>query len=471
MKPARKTRILPYTVFTESPFQKFYKSGEMSRKVLLAFLGTGDYRTCAYKMPSGEIYETNFLLKALALSICSNWSENDRIFVFVTGESKRKNWDNRLNSDGKEVKGLNEILSELKLKVVHQEVEIPDVVSESKIWEIFEIMYNMLCDGDEIYVDITHGFRANPMLLMTLVNYSSFLKETTVKGIFYGAEQAAEELEGKKITPVWNLNDIALLNEWTSAALEYMNFGDSERIKKLAEKGALPGLKQGSKEEKNAALNVLNLSKALLKTSRNFATARGFAIYRSESIKETIHYTGEIRKENLIPPFSPFMNKIESKLKDFGSDNILNFLFAVRYCMQHGLLQQGITLLQEGIVSFILNEMGYKWCAKTKEEENEVKKNRTNTSNSLNILHNPNEMFKAIGSNGSEIYRKIKENETFNKLARIFSSLSQLRNDINHGGYVCPRKPEDFVCSLKSLYEETEKCLENYYERSKKSGK
>lgn len=62
----------------------------MSRKVLLAFLGTGEYRVCTYKMPSGDTYETNFLLKAVASSVCNNWNENDRIFVFVTGEAKRK---------------------------------------------------------------------------------------------------------------------------------------------------------------------------------------------------------------------------------------------------------------------------------------------------------------------------------------------------------------------------------------------
>lgn len=436
----------------------------MSRKVLLAFLGTGEYRVCTYKMPSGDTYETNFLLKAVASSVCNNWNENDRILVFVTCDAKRKNWENRFNQNGEKNIGLRENLAELKLEAIHEEVEIPEVVSEKKIWEIFEIIFNKLNSQDELYIDITHGFRASPMLLMTLLNYSSFLKQTTIRGIFYGAEQATVEEAGKRITPVWNLNDLALLNEWTSAALEYINFGDSERIKKLAEISALPGLKQGSSEEKNAALNVLNLSKALLKTSRNFATARGLEIYKSESIKEIKKYTEGIRKENLIPPFSPFMDEIESNLNDFEQNNVLNFLVSVRYCIQHGLLQQGITLLQEGIVSFILKEIGYKWYAEVQEDENKVIQDRTDVSNSLNILHDQGTKFKARGSNGDEIYKKIKENDTYKELARIFCSLSHYRNDINHGGYVGPRKPEKFVDFLKDMYKETEKCLENHYE-------
>lgn len=439
----------------------------MSRKVLLAFLGTGEYRVCTYKMPSGDTYETNFLLKAVASSVCNNWNENDRIFVFVTGEAKRKNWLNRLNQNGEKIIGLKENLAELKIKAIHEEVEIPEVVSEKNIWDIFEIIFKKLKNQDELYIDITHGFRASPMLLMTLVNYSSFLKKTTIKGIFYGAEQATVEEAGKRITPVWNLNDIALLNEWTSAALEYIKFGDSERIKKLAERSALPGLKQGGQEEKNAALNILNLSKALLKTSRNFTTARGLEICKSETIKEIKNYTEEIRKENLIPPFSPFMDEIESKLKDFEENNVLNFLISVEYCVRHGLFQQGITLLQEGIVTFILKELGYKWCAQTQEERNQVVQNRQDTSNSLNILHEPGKDFKASGSNGDEIYNKIKENKTFSELAKIFSSLSKYRNDINHGGYICPRKPEDFVNVLFELYNETEKLIKEYNERER----
>ena len=36
-------------------------------------------------------------------------------------------------------------------------------------------------DGDELYFDLTHGFRYLPMLVMVLINYSKFLKYAAEK--------------------------------------------------------------------------------------------------------------------------------------------------------------------------------------------------------------------------------------------------------------------------------------------------
>ncbi|NSW93320.1 MAG: TIGR02221 family CRISPR-associated protein, partial [Bacteroidales bacterium] len=358
----------------------------MNRKTLLAFLGTSSYRLCTYKMPSGETYVTNFVLSAIASSLCKNWKESDIIYIFTTQEAKEKNWNNLINNDGTIKKGLNEVLIDLNLPARHEAVIIPEIVTEKKIWDTFRIIFERLNENDEIYIDITHGFRASPLLLMTLLNYSSFLKETFVRGIFYGADQAKVLENGVEITPVWNLNDIALLNEWTSGALEYINFGDPRRIKKLAEKSALPGFRSGSEDERNSALRILDLSKSIVKVSVNLATVRGFNICSSKEAANAVDISKSIEKEDLVPPFSPFMEKIRQKIDKFKPENDLNFLYAVKYCIDHNLIQQGITFMQEGIVTYILKKFGFRFTAIDSNEKKEIIRNRENVSKALHYI-------------------------------------------------------------------------------------
>ena len=65
-----------------------------------------------------------------------------------------------------------------------QAVHIPEGKSTEEMWELFEVIYSQLQEGDELYLDITNSFRYLPMLLVVLVNYAKMLKNVTVKAIF-----------------------------------------------------------------------------------------------------------------------------------------------------------------------------------------------------------------------------------------------------------------------------------------------
>ena len=56
------------------------------------------------------------------------------------------------------------VINELKncLGDVVKEVPIPEGRSEEELWQIFDICVAQVAEGDQIILDVTHGFRSLP---------------------------------------------------------------------------------------------------------------------------------------------------------------------------------------------------------------------------------------------------------------------------------------------------------------------
>ena len=54
-----------------------------------------------------------------------------------------------------------------------------------------------------------------------------------------------------------------------------------------------------------------------------------------------------------IKPIKPLLEKISSELKTYTNNEHKNMLKVVKWCCEHNLIQQGITILQEGVVTYL----------------------------------------------------------------------------------------------------------------------
>ena len=81
-------------------------------------------------------------------------------------------------------------------------------------------------ENDDIVFDITHSFRSIPMLAVTVINYAKIVKKCHLKGVYYGAYEAAQNNENKKIAPIINLTAFNEILEWTYAADAFMTYGN-----------------------------------------------------------------------------------------------------------------------------------------------------------------------------------------------------------------------------------------------------
>ena len=210
----------------------------MPRKVFISFLGTGNYVECYYDID--KEHPVRFVQESLIRTICKDWTEDDRIYIFCTEEAEKKNWVNngqeKIREEIEKI-GLESRLDKLNIKAKIEKVRIEEGFSEESVWSIFNKVYGKLNEGDSIYFDVTHAFRSIPIFSVVLFNYSRVMKNTKIEEIKYGAFEKlgfANEVINKpleeRIAPVLDLTNIVRLQEYNEMASSIHYFGKTKML-------------------------------------------------------------------------------------------------------------------------------------------------------------------------------------------------------------------------------------------------
>jgi CRISPR-associated Csx2 family protein len=225
------------------------------RKVFLSFLGTNDYLPCNYQIAGHDpVANVRFVQEACIARWCVDWGSDDRIFLCVTDESHDRNWvDNGHKDKGGNIperQGLASRLEGLHLAAPVKPVMVPAGRSEEEIWEIFERVFFLLEEGDQLYLDITHAFRSLPMLAMVILSYAKVMRTVSVRAISYGALEALGSVGDVKNlpmeqrnVPVFDLLPFDRLQDWVTAVDRFTASGDATLIERLADLDMRPVIK------------------------------------------------------------------------------------------------------------------------------------------------------------------------------------------------------------------------------------
>jgi CRISPR-associated Csx2 family protein len=425
----------------------------MARKVFMSVLGTGFYEPCSYYLNDREktIY-TRFIQEATIRLFCSDWEENDQIIIFTTNKALTANYDSSIterknfNNETTPYSGLAAILENLNLKVPFKNETIKDGNDENEIWEVFTTIYNQLNEDDEVYFDITHSFRYLPMLLLILLSYSEYLKKTSVKSITYGNFEVSKNNNG--LAPIMDLMPLILLKDWSVAANNFERFGDVRLISKLCQDSLKPILQKAKGSDK-IATSVNYFSKNLPELISMLKTCRGPEIVSGELAISLENKIANI-EETSLAPFNPIFTRIKNQVHRFAcSDNVKNGFTAVDWCIQNGLIQQGLTMLQETINSLICE-------SENLDITNKVNRNIVNSVFKFSLGQTEESEWKGdcISSEDNiNLTRKILKNPLVILLSKEFNTITDLRNDINHFGMRAdPSKSDKFEKNLNEIF-------------------
>jgi CRISPR-associated Csx2 family protein len=436
------------------------------QKVFISFLGTSNYQEVNYAPTREQApapVRTRFVQQATLHFHCQGWTEQDEVLVLLTREAREKNWEDHTFPDPKTKEpktGLAKVLAGLGLRAAVKPIDISDGKSEDEIWKVFRAVFEAIPEGAHVVFDITHGFRSSPMLTMVLINYAKFLKNIKVLGIYYGALEAKE---GERV-PLWELTAFSTLQDWTSAANEFVNFGSANRLHELAQASSVPEIKnQGDKAPQ--AIRVKRLSEQLKNAVQYLATNRGGDISGGKSFDEIKNSLEELKNNDFIVPFTFIFDKISSKIADFETNTVFNCLPAVQFCIDHGLTQQGITQLHEGVVSLVLHDRGRPWKVGKLQKEKEVLLWRELASSALNYL-NANAEKKAewkVDNDKKTRFDQLVASPLAGRLAKAYAQLVTYRNDINHGGYVQTKKADEFTKALGRSFGQVKQVVQDYF--------
>lgn len=426
----------------------------MSRKVFISVLGTGFYGKCQYAKGEFTSTPTRFVQQAMMeFHNVRSWSQDDRAYILLTNKARTDNWmpsakttnpttqeeevvkDHRLNSITREVMeytGLSTLLAGLSTV---EDVSIPDGKDEGEMWQIFSTIYNLLREGDELYIDLTHSFRYLPMLVLVLTNYAHFLKNIEVKAVSYGNFEARDKTTG--IAPIVDLLPLVALQRWTFAAADFTENGNVKKLDELVTEPVRNMKKlfnlNGDEQSRNIAGNLINFIEKLKAFNDELKLCRGIKIYKSDSYKSLI--TSADTKQNLIAPLRPIMENIAASVKSFSKDpSTNNLIAAAKWCYEKQLYQAAVTMLQEGIVTLFCIKYGIDHCNKEKRE----------IVNAAFIKKH----FEFFPDEHADIYKPLNKEGYESKVDLIrqdavlqdkyvigkFSKLTNLRNDFQHCG-------------------------------------
>lgn len=409
--------------------------------VFLSFLGTGNYdrgnnwldiesKTCGLE---NTRYVQLAILNALKQANRLHPGEDDSLIVIaVTTKARTLNWlpfNDWQYGQEKKTKGLRQDLVDLfDLKEFDeyspdsriQVCEIPDGQTVDEIWSIFRLVFDRMPKDAKLHLDITHAFRFIPMLGVVLLNYLRLIKEVQIEDIYYGNWEARDELLN---APIYKLTSFVELMDWTEAAGEFVHNGNAASLYKMLKTNEPKGSEFPGKL-RDFAMNLL--------------TVRGRSIVTENPIRELRKkLDDELNRNDLHEAVKPILSKVGEKLEPFGKEKDQNGLAGVEWCLEHGLIQQGITLLQEFIITLICRRL--KKSTSAFDEREFVRKKLTDNNGIIDV-------------------------QNWQELKNIFSEVNQYRNDINHGGFVKetkkvngkelnkPFKARDFEHKLHECY-------------------
>ncbi len=423
------------------------------RRVFLSFLGTNNYLACNYQAPGlPTIANVRFVQEATVQWFCRDWSDADRLIIFTTDESHAKNWvdGGHSDEDGQPHDGLGTRLRMLELQPPVEELRVPSGKNEEEILDIFEQMYNVLQPGDILYMDMTHAFRSLPLLALAVINYAKTMKGIRVGTIGYGAMEALgsfNRIKGMDIkernVPVFDLLPFDQILEWSGAIDRFLSSGDAKGVAKLAHQEITPVLARTQGRDQEAAA-VRRLAQCLEDFSRTITFCRGKRITETASALRTA--IANAVDQETVRPLRPLLEQLQVSTEQFNGERVNDGIAASRWCLEHNLIQQGFTILEETLFTWILTR------ATELSPDKELNRTLVNQAVAICLHEIPGKEWKKESREHPEIAEAlIHWLAPREELLKVMRNLTADRNDINHAGMKeGPLKPDKFTTRLAS---------------------
>ena len=407
----------------------------MGRKVFISVLGYTNYGECIYTKEGYKSRSVRFIQEATLEYLLqqSEWTATDVAYIMLTDGAENANWHDNGHKDratGEMIacEGLQARLDKMHLPFKVQTISnLPHGNNEDEIWTIFAKTFSRLQEGDELYFDLTHGFRYLPMLVMVLINYSKFLKNASVKSITYGNYESRNE---QNEAPIIDLLPLSALHDWTYAAGQFLDSGNVQRLIELSKTKIRPVM-ISSKGKDEEAVMLSGFTKSLGDVVEDMQTCRGTNIMNLVNLVQLRKYITEIQS-TFIKPLNPVFEKVKLRFECFNEIGHPSNLFeAAKWCLDNGLYQQSITILQEGILTYLCLYMG---------KDFQDRDLRTFVGVAMNLYGQKKTMtFPSYYTEEQVMLVKsvvdaISRDESLQHYARVFVSCTEFRNDLNHSG-------------------------------------
>lgn len=418
------------------------------RRIYISFLGAGDYDPAVYyiKHKNKKAYRTNYV-QAAELQL-SGTDYFDKIFLVMTKTSKKKNF-NLLKSE----------LSKLGIDKVHG-INITEDLNPENHWSWFEEILFHIDNGDELTVDLTHGFRIIPIVFSNALNFLQKAKNIKLKSVYYGAYES-----NKDLSPIIDVKEFYIINEWTDAVSRLVEDADPGKLGEVAKKEGTTILHEFDDPDLITAFDELTQS---LKNV-DIHNVGHKAEKALEIIRQKESAASETGKILLMLVREKFVNLLteepDTGRYDFNYFNLQ--LEIIDILLGHKLFMQAYTVMREMLGSFGLVRMKEKAKIHNKKGRRERKKAeifiRMLQKEKAKWIFTGDEL--KINKKLTPLYDDMEKHGIIKEVRTIAEDLVKFRNGFDHAWTKKPEALQDIEISGKKFYSHLNaivKSLKNY---------
>ncbi|AEH51255.1 TIGR02221 family CRISPR-associated protein [Pseudothermotoga thermarum] len=408
----------------------------------LCFLGTGKYQAVTYTWVdtdgNAKSYSTELFPEAVY-----HIFEPSMVYVFVTKEAKERY--------------LPKLQERLKDKLYP--VDIPDGKSEGQLWEIFEKCADIVKDGDEIILDITHAFRSLPLIVFTVAMYLRQTKNVTVKHIVYGAFEARDE---NNCAPIFDLTAMVDLLDWINGVNAFVNYAAAEIFAEKLVHTQKKLRMGGGTISSELPTHLQEIGKKLRTLSLNLHMNRPIEVMKDANDLLSMLGRAQAELQTWAKPFAAIAKTLSKEISELAyaeaekltKQNLEKQLAIIAYCIRKNLIIQALTLARELAINCLFFSCGMKdrWLKQREREEIEKLIN--------SYAQEQREESQKDGRIEPSCPDELKAS-----LGRIWKDISTVRNDIAHCGMrESPIRADTAVEKAKGIYDELRRLLDHISE-------
>jgi CRISPR-associated DxTHG motif protein len=314
-------------------------------------------------------------------------------------------------------------------------IDIPTGATTEEMWETFKIITKHVNEKDSVVFDITHGLRSLPFLVFLFAAYLKAAKRVTIDAIYYGALELGNSKTGLP-APVIDLSEFVSMIDWLTATERFVEIGDGQALANLL-KAAIP---LGVELRDNPASRPLKSQ--LEKTAKSIETislalnlTRPIETMQSATNLEEILKQAESSFAERAKPFSLLSERVVQEYGQFAlesptdqaalAENLWLQLQMIKWYIQRDRVVQAVTLAREWLISVLVLKFG--------ELMLDHRKGRKYVEDAINNAVEKTKVSRRPITS-SPCGEKFADLPQTDELVKLWSQMTELRNDIAHVG-------------------------------------
>lgn len=366
----------------------------------ISFVGMGDYQNTMYTWKEKEV-NNRFIQLAL-----HKFFNIERHILFLTNEAYDKHAE-KLSATG---------------NPAFEFVLVPAGENEQQFWAMFEQIVDHIPLGSKLLVDVTHGYRAQPILMMSVVQYLSAIRRASVEHVVYGSYE-----KGREKNPVFDLTSFVTMAGWSSAlvaAKERMDFQNLSGILGEVQNETYRRNDEVKLKETKSLGNCLHLLGQDIRMNRMRSTLYSAA----RAVDKLNKVRDELSSHPSLLPLNPVLDELEQEIAVLDN-NIVNqvthpvtskelaqYVHLIKRLMESGLYLQATEMATELLITlraFVLD-------LDTMDEEHR---------------YQAKTFYVTIVQKLQSGENLTTEEKKWSELAQKWKDISEIRNDMSHCGW------------------------------------